>query len=261
MGTNFKFFSQNKIDVNSTFAFTSASTTLSQYLYDNNYNFRLTSIGSNDATPEVYTITFGSVKTGNRIFIGYHNFKNFTIQYSINSGGTYNDFSTPISETTNTANYNYYEFDSVSAITNLKITANTTQTTNAEKILGQFRLMDQLGEVSANPYSIDPTYNENSFSHRKSDGGNVYVQFGRKMSMTISFDDATSADVDIFRALKDRFAPFYVFPNGGDSSRTQEPFRVQDMFLVNYTNPYRPGLRGDFLYDAGTEIELVLEEV
>ena len=261
MGNNFKFFAESSIDDNASFDFTSSSATLTRYLYDNNYNTRLVSSGSNDATPEIYTISFAATITATAIFLGYNNFKNFTIQYSDDDQGSWSDFSSAIAETANAVNYNFYEFTEVSGITDLRVTANTTITTNAEKQLGQLRIFFLIGEVSANPYNITNPYNENSVVHELGDGGNVYVQFGKKILMTIDFDDATEADSVIFRTLKDRYAPFYTYPNGGLSTRTQEPFRVQDMFLTNYVNPYEPNIRNGFLLDIGTEISLELQEV
>jgi len=261
MGTNFKFYTQNSIDVNGTYSFTSSTESLANYLYDNKYATRLTSSGSDDVTPEVYIVTFSSATTASAIFLGYHNFKNFTIDYSDDSQSSWTNFSSAISETTNIANYNFYEFTEVAGITDLRVTANTTQTTDVEKVLGQLRLINLLGEVSANPFSIENPYDENSLLHGLSDGGNVYVQFGRKIHIIINFDDATEADLVIFRTLKDRFAPFFIYPNGADSIKTQEPFRVQDLFYVNYINSYTPNIRSSFLLDIGSEISLELLEV
>ena len=261
MANNFKFYSENRLDQNTTWVFSDAVANLPQYLYDNNYNTRIVSADSSDLTTITYTGTFSNAKTFDRLFVGYHNFETFDIQYSDDNQSTWKDFSAAINETTNTANYNYYEFTEVTGVTDIRVRATTTITANETKKLGQLRLMSQIGEVSANPFNMENPYNERSFIHSKSDGGNVYVQFGRKMAMTIDFDDATEADVTLFRTLKDRFAPFYVYPNGGLSTYTQEPFRTQDMFLVNYINPFSPRLRQGFLIGAGTEISLELNEV
>ena len=261
MGNNFKFYTENKLDDNGTYSFTSADEDLANYLYDNNYSTRLLSVGSNDTIDEVYIITLGSTSTISAVGLFNHNLKDFDVKYSDDNQITWYDFSVPINETTNTDAYNFYSFTEVSSVTDIKLTGYTTQIANQQKSIGQFRAIDLIGEVSTNPYNIDISYNENSVIHPLSDGGNVYVQFGSKIYMMIDFDNATEADLVIFRELKNRYAPFFAHPNGGLSTRTQEPFRVQDMFLVNYINPYSPNLKNGYLLDIGTEISLELQEV
>lgn len=260
MGNNFKFYTENRLDSNATYTFSDAVAEIESYLFDNNYNTKLVSASASDLTTVTYTVAFASVKVADRLLIA-SNFKDFDIQYSDDNQSTWKDFSTAINETANTASFNYYEFDEVDDITDLRVRADKTITANQEKELAQLRLMSQLGEVSANPYNMENPYDERSAIHNKSDGGTVYVQFGRKMHMTIDFDDASNDDVTLFRTLKDRFAPFFVYPNGGLSTYTQEPFRVQDMYFVNYINPFHPRLRNGFLIDAGTEITLEMMEV
>jgi hypothetical protein len=261
MGTNIKFYTSNNININSSFSFTSASTILAKYLYDNNYLTKLTSSGSNDSTPEVLIITFPTVVAASSIFIGEHNIKSGNIKYSDNNQGSWKDFSTAIAYTNNTDTFNYHEFNEVQNITDLRVTMNTTQVVDAEKYVSQLRLINLFGELITQPFNVEFAYRENSFFHNLSDGGNVYVQFGRKASIFLHFDDSDNTDVSLFRGLKDYFSPFYVYLNGGDSTQVQEPFRVQDMFLVNYINEYAPNIRKKSLLNAGTEIDVELQEV
>ena len=259
MGNNFKFYTESRIDGNATFTFGGGVPDLPKYLYDNNDDTRLVSSTSSDASPVSFQIDFASPQTFDTVFIGYHNFKIFSVTYS--TGGGYVNFSPAISTSTNTANYNYYEVTEVTGVTSIQIVAGATITPNETKKLGQFRVMSSLGEVSANPYNMENPFPEKSFIHEKSDSGSDYVQFGRKIDITIDFDDATNADVSLFRTIKDRYAPSYVYPCGGLATIEQEPFRVQDMYLVNYINPFSPRLRQGFLIGAGTEISLQLKEV
>ena len=60
---NMKFFDKNVIDGDATFTFTSATESLAEYLYDNDRDTKLISIGSDDVTDEVLLITFDEAKT------------------------------------------------------------------------------------------------------------------------------------------------------------------------------------------------------
>jgi len=258
MGTNVRFLGTNQLDgSNTSYSFTSASATLSTYLYDYDFNTKLTSSGSDDVTPEVYTASFTSTITIGRIFVANHNIKSGNLQYSDDNQSSWKDFSTAISWSANTDTYNFYEFNEVSGITDLRLTMNTTISANAEKYVGQLIASSEIGELAANPNGLEFEYAENSRIHPTSKGGATYVQFGQKAHMTLSFTDASDADVTILRTLKQRRNPFWVYLNGNDTTKTQEPFRTQDMWLVNYINPYRPNIKNNVV-GIGTMIDVEL---
>jgi len=254
MGDNCKFYGLNTIDHNASYSFTSANTALASYLYDNNYDTKVVSSGSDDVTPEVFIVDYAAPVTMSSIHLN-SNAKNFTIDYSDDDQGSWTNFSSAISETVNASEYNFYSFTEVSGVTDLRLTMNTTQTVDAEKSVGQLRAFSLIGEVSENPSNVENPYMEDSIIHERI---NTYVQFSRKINMFLSFTDASVADVAIFRALKDRFSEFYVYLNGGVQTFTQEPLRPEDIFLVNYVNEFSPRLKQGWLIGAGTEIELEL---
>jgi len=258
MGTNVKFFKDNVLDENATYSFTSANTSLSKYLYDNNLDTKLTSSGSDDLTPEVFLITFSSAKTIDRIFVGNHNIKSGKIEYW--DGAAYVDFTNDaISWSANTANHNYFTFDSVST-ERIRLTMDTTQTADAEKYVGQLRAMEEIGEVQTNPSKVKFTYRKHQKKHIVSTGGNVQVVFGEKYQAMFYFSDANTTDITLFKTLNDNNAAFYVYPGGGDTSITEYGFRIQDMYLVNYVNDFAPNLKNN-LFNIGQRITLVLHEV
>jgi hypothetical protein len=256
MGNNLRFIDENQIDADATFVFTSASTALAKYLYDNDRTTQLTSSGSNDATPEVFTITFTSAKTMDRIFVDNHNIKSGTLKYW--NGAAYVDFSSAIAWSASATTSNFYEFNSVSTL-RLQLTMNTTIVVNAEKVVGQLRGFAELGEVATNPSDFPVSFPEASVMHSTSKGGNVYVFFGSKFRTAMTFSDASDADVTLFETLKNLGTPFYVYPNGGQTTLTNRAFRTQDMYFVNYTNPFQPELKAGLL-GINTVIEVILEE-
>jgi len=261
MGTNLKWYDSNELDsTNTSYSFTSASSTLSNYLWDNNYTTKLTSSGSDDSTPEVWTMSFTSTITIDAIYLGNHNVKAGNVQYSINNGSSYADFSTAITLSGETASYNIYTFNSVSGITDIRFTMNTTQTVDAEKYCGQFRAFSLIYEMLQNPATDDMEEVENSRIHSLGDAGHDYIFFGNKYHNVFLFSDATDAEILQLKSLKERKKPTYVFPGGGDAAQTQYGWRVADMYYVNYVNLFAPKLKNNIL-GIGTMIEVELLEV
>ena len=254
---NVKFLDENRIDNNATFAFTSAATALSIYLYDNNRDKQLVSSGSNDATDEVFQIDFAVDKTFDRIFVDNHNIKAGKVEYW--NGAAWVDFSSVIAWSANTDTSNYYEFDSVTT-GKVKLTMNTTQVVDAEKVVGQFRCFTELGTVVVNPSSMQPIFAESSVLHNMEGAGSLYVRFGERYETVMNFMDSADVDMTLFRALKNRGLPFYTYPSGGLTTRTQEGFRTQDMYYVNYINNYSPTVKAN-IFGIGTALSMHLKGV
>ena len=259
MGTNMKFYDTNELDsANTSYSFTSASSTLSGYLWDNNYNTRLISIGSDDVTDEVWIFSFTSAITIDAIYLGNHNIKSGNIQYSDDNQGSWNDFPTAISLSNNSDTYNIYTFTETSGITDIRFTMSTTMSANAEKYCGQFRAFSLIYEMLSNPATDDFEEDENSRLHRLGDSGSVYVYFDGKYHNIFTFSDATDAEILQLKTLKDNKRPFYIFPGGGDTSITQYGWRIEDMFYVNYVNKFAPKLKNNILgINSVIEVEVL----
>lgn len=257
MGTNVKFFDQNFINGDVDYTFTTATESNASFLYDRNRNTKLTSIGSSDSSNEDWVFDFGVAKTFNRIIIDNHNIKSGSIQYW--NGSSYVDFSTAISWSANAVTTNYFEFTSVDA-TKIRLRMSTTMVANAQKFVGELLVCLELGEVSENPSSYDPSFQENSRIHRTQSAGNVFVFFGSKFTCELKFDHATEADVTLFYALKNLGRPFFVYLCGGQTSFNDVGWRIHDFYLVNYTNEFAPAPKTNIL-NLGTSIKLELEEV
>ncbi len=252
-----KFYKPNQIDSDSTFTFTSADTDNALNIYDNNNLTKLLSSGSDDSTPEVWTIEFGSSRSIDSIHITNHNIKTGTLKYW--NGASYVDFSTAISWTANADTANYYSFNSV-ATTKIQLTMNTTIVVDAEKQAGELRAMQIIGTVERDPSKSDPQFPEKSKKYTTDDNSSIYVFFGAKYKTKMKFNNATENDLTLFRSLKDLGQSFYVYPAGGEVTTTEEGFRTQDMYLVNYINPFRYKLQKGHLTGVGVKIDLELWE-
>lgn len=258
MGTKVKFYSQNLINADTTYSLTTANTSLADNLYDNDNNTVLSSIASSDSVSEIWTFTFSGSQGLDRIFIANHNIGSGKLEYD--SAGSWADFSTPITWTTTSAtDTNYYEVNSITT-TKLRLTMDTTQSADEQKQVGEFRAFSELGEVAYNPQKGDPRFDEASRNFTTDDNSSVYVYFGDKFRTKLQFDNAEQADLELFRSLKDRRTPFYVYLNGGDttSSIYEEGWRFQDMYLVNYVNNYEYKLQTGALGERGAKISLDL---
>lgn len=256
MGTNLKFFGRNLIDDNASWSLTSALNANRSNIYDNDLNSTLQSVGSTDATPEVWEIVFTSSKTFNRLFIGNHNIKSGTLQYW--NGSAYTDFSSVISWSANATANNYYEFNSVST-TKIKLTMNTTMVVNAEKFVGELRVMLNFGEMGVNPQLIRPKLGGGGNSFDVRTGGNVTIRFPDKFKGKINFTKLDATDYALLQSLRDAYDSFYVYPCGGSTSNVEECYRVQDMYFVNWVNDKEPIPRGELL-GVGVAMNMELKE-
>lgn len=252
----FKFFDQNHIDADCTFAFTSADESLASNIYDNDMTSKIISIGSNDATPEVFEITFPAAVTFDSAFVGGHNIKAGDFMYW--NGSAYTDFSTAISWSANSSTSNYYTFNSVST-TKIRVRANTAIVADAQKYIAELRVFLRLGTVEMDPSSVDLSITDKSIEHIGSTGGSLFVLFGKKYQADIMFSDVSATDAALFLTLKELGHPFYIYPGGGES-RTEYGFRVSDMYLVNWVNSFEPKLKGN-LFGIGNQIRMEVHEV
>jgi len=237
MGTNFKFYKENKLNDDTVYTFTSASTANASALYDNDRTSKLISVGSDDVTPEVWEFDFGSDQTIDAIWFDNHNIKSGNVQYW--NGAAYVAFSPAINIIDNTKTTNFYEVTQVST-QKVRFTMNTTQTVDAQKYCGGFRALELLGELTDNPAqdSYFQDFAERRTIHNTTKGGNVLVSFGIKFAAKFILSDADDDDVELAESLKDYAAPFFIFPCGGELY-AQPGFRLKDMYFVNYMNNFR----------------------
>jgi hypothetical protein len=257
MTPTFKFFTGNRLSDACTYTFTSALTSGAVYLYDRKRNYLLSSVGSNDATPEVWEITFPAAKSISSIMIDNHNIKSGSCQYW--NGSAWTSFSTAISLSANTATTSFFSFNEVSTL-KIKFTFNTTMTANDQKRVGQIIAFNALGTPESAPSSYVINFKERSFQHQTATGGSVYVFFGKKAFLKVTFSDASYNDVALFSTLKELGEPFYFYPSGGLYSGLDTGLRIYDIYNVNYVNEFAPNLKSNVI-ELNQSVKLELAEI
>ncbi|MDR1453888.1 MAG: hypothetical protein LBJ25_07960 [Candidatus Margulisbacteria bacterium] len=257
MAANVKFFDTNRINSQSGFDFTSADAARAYILYDNDNSNRLFSNGSNDSTPEVWTIEFSGAYDLDALAAFNHNIKSGNIQYW--SGAAWANFSPAAAWTNSTDKNSYFEFTRVST-KQIRLTMNTTQIPNQDKYVGQLRALTSLGNLIKNPVEVTPKLQPKDFDYTTATGGSVYGIAGIKYQATVKFQNAPEADQTFLVELKTRNKQFYFYPCGG-SGQTDVTFRVDDMYLVNFTGAVSPKLAGKNLFGIGIDTSITLKEV
>ena len=173
------------------------------------------------------------------------------------NGSSYASFSTAVSWSGNTETDQYFEFNEVTTI-KFQLTMNTTLVVDAQKQVGQLRILNEVGTMTANPRSANPKWDESSINKKTANNGSVFVSLGEKYSVDLDFQDSDDTDRALIRSLKALGEPFFIYPGGG-SANDEESFRIRDMYLVNFINPFSFKLRGN-LFDTGVMGRLKLRE-
>jgi len=249
--------SDNLVNSTNTFVFTSALTSGATYLYDENDSHKLSSVASSDTVSEVWEFEFTGQQTVTAFQLANHNIKDFTIKYW--STTAYVTFTPAIAETINSATYNYYDnFNKVTS--KIQLTMNKTIVADQEKSVGEFRVLNKIGEMSRNPKKADVKYPENSKIYYTDSKENVTVLFGVTTRFDLEFKNLPSADIDILETCKYLGSPFYVWLAPGGNTYARRGWRIEDITLVNYTNAFDPSI-SDNLMANGEDIKVTLEGV
>lgn len=255
---NCTFFKKNLVNSTNTFAFTTALTAGASYLYDENDSTKLNSVDSSDTAAEIWQFEFTGVQTVSSLHLANHNLKSFNVKYW--SSTAYVDFSTPIDVSANSTTYHYLnDFNAVST-SKIQIAATTTMVANTEKSVGGLRVLNEIGEMSVNPKKANIKYHENSKNYYTDSKENVFVLFGVSTKFDLSWENLPVADIEILEDCKYLGESFYVYLCGGSDCYTVRGWRMQDIALVNYTNPFDPKV-ADNLLANGENIKVKLEGV
>lgn len=200
------------------------------------------SIGSNDVTEEVITITFKTSLEVDRIFLVDHNFKQFTVKY--NSGGTFIDFTnvvgvngvtnTVISETDFNYNTAFYCFDSITT-NQIQIKVLKTQIANEEKKLTQFIATKEIGTFQGFP-RVNAESDRNETKAKALSRRSIIQKNYETNEVSITFKTHPfQNDIDIIETLFDREESFLVYPCGGRTGEAyfkieQRNWRLEDIY-------------------------------
>lgn len=269
MGQQIKFYKKNKIDLSladPTITVTDATATdrgqdYVNYLRDRKNTTGWFTTGSNDAANTEILIDLVDIKAIDAILIVGHNLKAFTVQYYDEIGLSYVAFSTPISETNNTATTNEFTFDSVST-SKVKITITGTQTTNDDKQIKQIILTERIGSGQFEGWPIvKPQVSLNRKVSTTPSGKVSVVESLGTYSVTLSVMSWKSDnDLSIVESIYFTSQPFLVWPCGGDEtqfSTVRRGYRLEDIYLMKCIDEYRPEYyKGNYFMGLNISIKL-----
>jgi hypothetical protein len=239
-----KIFKQNFLAAEAlTFSVTSGAASIDN-IKDFDKNTKWVSVGSDDLTTEVITITFTNSVTINRLLLLNMNFKNFSAEYW--NGSIWTDFTnvysdatssvkSEISETANTENSKYYEFDEVTT-TKVRVSATETFIANAEKFLHEMYVGSEIGtfidDITSSPNKYKPIVsNTRSTYITKSNGGMIKYERGDKYNVKVDIKELfNTEDQDIVNTMYDD-GQFAIYPCGA-IPYSQRGWRAQDLYNV-----------------------------
>lgn len=263
-----KFYKRNKYDLSNsrpTTTITDAvATDKGESYVDLMRNRRNTSgwmtTGSTDAANTQIDIDFNDEVEIDSIMILKHNLKAFTIRYY--NGSSYVDFSTAISETTNTAGSNYYSFTLVSTSA-IRIIITGAQTVDADKFINQLIFTESLGEFSEEPQIMAEFDKDRKVTRFLSGKNYVAKSIGGFMCKLRKRAVANQSDISLISTLFDSFDGFLVSLSGGTSTQfefTVPGYRLEDVFFMNCSKEYKPDYNGGY-FKHGQDLDMSLIEV
>ena len=226
----------------------------------NNDSFWATT-DSDDAANTQIDIDLGGENALDRIILVKHNFKAFTIQY--HDGTSYTDFSTAISETTNTDSTTEFTFDSVT-IQLIRIIVTGTQVADADKELYQLLICKSLGQLTGYPQLKKPVSSLNKTEIKMLSGKRHVVRQRGFFSVDMSVANYNvSADMAIFESIYFGINGVLVWINAGDSTqfaREHIGYRGEDIYLMGPKDEYNPEFYKSY-YRSGVKFKIKLVEV
>jgi|GEM_PF-4904567 len=216
------------------------------------------SIGSDDSTPVVFTVDFGTSRTIDSFILTNTNLKGFLLEYLNGS----NVWTTLLSETANVATTYFKQFAPVTC-QQIRLTMNTTMTANAEKTIQDFIITQQIGQLTGYPGPNFTNNNGNSTKKKMINGKEKFILSGFARSFKLNFQDHVgNPDRDLFTTLVEMVEPVLVWASGGNETQflhADPGYRLQDIYLMNVDNGYSHKFTGD-LYCSGFTAPLTFTE-
>jgi hypothetical protein len=268
MGSQIRFFKKNLIDisnVNASIIVTDpiASNTgqdFVNYLRNRKNSSAWITTGSTDAANTILDVSLDGTIDVDSILLIKHNFKAYTIQYW--TGVAYADFSTPISEASNTNETTFYQFTAVKT-EKIKIIINSTMTVDADKIMRQLIITEELGKFNGWPIIRNPKISTNKKKNKMLSGKINLVESIESFSTTLEVKVLSdSDDLDLIETVYQKRVGVLVWINSNDDdqfSSLRLGYRKEDIYLVRPIDEYSPEFfKG--IYQSGIKFKMKLEE-
>lgn len=229
---------------------------------DNNSGWATT--GSNDAANTTLGLTFNGVFEIDTIIIAAHNLKSFTLQYRDLDSGNFVDFSTPINETVNTKDTNFFGFNTVNT-TGLQLVISGTQVADSDKFIAQFIVTRKIkaGQLEGWPILKAPTVDLLKKPITTISGKSKIIQRVGAYSVSMDFNVWPSdSDLELLENLH-FFHPkgFLFWPAAGDEEQFRYKrigFRNRDIYLCGVASEWKPEWeRGIYVNGMNMRVNLV----
>ena len=256
------FFEKNKLDLSKESVTVTASqcNDYTAYMRNRSNNTAWITTGSVDADNTNIVVDFVDSVNITDIILIKHNFKAYTIQYW--DGAAYQDFSTAIAETTNSAATTHHNFTQQST-TKIKLIITGTTVADSEKYLYQFIATDRIGQFSSWAILKPVISRTRQVSKMLSGKKSIRERAGAyacDLQVKLTSNDS---DLTIVENLHDSNNGFLFWACGGDESQfrnERQGYRLEDIYLCKCKNEYKPlWYKGG--YQTGMKIDLKLEEV
>lgn len=240
-----------------------------KYSLSMNRSYQWESVGSDDATQEVITVTFPANTLINRAFLAGHNFKAFTVKYGdaaddfTNVVGMSGSLAGGIDETEYASDTAYYEFSPVTT-NKLIITIDTTQTPDAQKTLNLCIPTYEIGTLAGYPDAKNVKLDRNETDQSVLSGLSHIVKRRETFSLSLNMSRYPGQeDIDLFESLFDSEDPFLVWPCGGLPAQfrfSQKGWRARDIFQMQTKGTMKSAF-ADNVYIFGVDKNLKMVEV
>ncbi len=218
--------------------------------------------GSTDAGNTTLTCDFGDIWPISELLLVGHNFKAFTIKY--HNGSSYVDFSTPVSETTNSDYVSQFSFDEVN-FQLFQIIVTGTQVADAEKVLRQLIATKKIGEGAFEGWPIiKKTKIGTNKKKSKMLSGKVGIVEGVEVFSTeLTVKNWKNADdLTLIEDIYFKRQGVLAWLCGGDEdqfSSVRKGYRKEDIYLVRPTNEWNPDWSSG-LYKTGMKVKMPIAE-
>ena len=215
---------------------------------------------SSDSGNTTIEIDFIDTKEFSDVLILNHNLKSFTLKYW--NGSAWTDFSTAISETTNTLTSNHYSFTKVNT-DKIQMIITGTQTADDDKTIRQLIFTESLGEFDCELY-IKPVITRSRQSTTFLSGKTFVSRSSGGFKCTLEAPSVfTDNDLTLVETIFDSYNGVLMWLSGGTTSQYEtlrQAYRLQDIYLVTCSNEYEPEWN-EGRYKNGMKVKMDLVEI
>lgn len=267
MAQQMRFFRKNFLDSSYSNATISEQSSLQEngldQMRDRSNRTAWITTGATDAETLNIVADFVDTRDINSIILVGHNLGAFTIQYDLDGSMTWTDFSTAINESSNTDSTSYFSFTTVST-RRIRLTITGTQVADAEKVIKQWIVSEQIGQLIGWPKVQRAALNQ-QISRSTLPSGKQSVNrntggFRFQAAVTLW---RIEADLELLEKLYLTNQGFLVWICGGDEDQFSVQrlgYRLEDIFLMKLGDDYTPNFYKG-VYTTGFQIAADFVEV